>query len=288
MPLRSFSFVACLVLLSHTSGASALTTPGRTWGGTVIAVSPNKSQLGTNTNTNTNGLRVRGGGALELSPATIQLAETLAPKFGILSSTALYFAPAAAVLAAVRSDDIGDLNPLPLAIMSIVSIAWLTYGLSKRDLYVTLSNIAGCVGSLAYVVYLLPLLKSKKQLRQTQGVVVAGAASVLGLWTYLGLSGASSARISTALGRFAACLFVILAGSPLTTIQTVISTQDSSSILGSLTIAQVVNTFLWAAYGLAIRDTFVWGPNVAGLCLGLVQLALKLLFPVKKRATASS
>ena len=70
-----------------------------------------------------------GGGNLALSPETVQMAETLAPKIGILTSTALYFAPAAAVLSAIQSDDIGDLNPLPLAIMSIVSVAWLAYGL---------------------------------------------------------------------------------------------------------------------------------------------------------------
>ena len=32
---------------------------------------------------------------------------------------------------------------------------------------------------------------------------------------------------------------------------------------------------------LAAKDVFVWGPNGTGLILGLVQLALKLLYPTK-------
>lgn len=140
------------------------------------------------------------------------------------------------------------------------------------------------VTSAAYVLGILPLLaQRKKQLRTTQGVVLAGAASVLSLWTYLGVSHASPARISTLLGLFASGLFIVLSGSPLSSIKTVISTRDSSSILGTLTVAQVANTILWTAYGLAIKDRFVWAPNSVGLGLGLVQLALKLAFPAVKK-----
>ena len=38
---------------------------------------------------------------------------------------------------------------------------------------------------------------------------------------------------------------------------------------------------LWSLYGLAIQDKFVYGPNLTGLGLGLIQLALKLVFPSK-------
>eukprot|EP00591_Stephanopyxis_turris_P007379 CAMPEP_0195507818 /NCGR_PEP_ID=MMETSP0794_2-20130614/1185_1 /TAXON_ID=515487 /ORGANISM="Stephanopyxis turris, Strain CCMP 815" /LENGTH=288 /DNA_ID=CAMNT_0040634619 /DNA_START=35 /DNA_END=901 /DNA_ORIENTATION=+ len=229
---------------------------------------------------------VPNGGALSLSlsPEALRIAETIAPKIGVLTSTALYFAPAAAVLSAIRADDIGDLNPFPLAIMSVVSICWLAYGLSVRDPYVALSNLPGCVGSVGYVVGILPLLRGTSALRTTQGVVLAGAGVILSLWTYLGLSGASAARISSSLGLFASALFIVLSGSPLTTIKTVVSSKDSGSILGPLTVAQVINTALWSMYGLAVKDRFVWGPNVVGFGLGLAQLTLKILFPAKQMA----
>lgn len=217
--------------------------------------------------------------SLSLSPEAIRLAETLAPKLGVFTSTALYFAPAAAVITAIRNGDIGDLNPIPVCIMSTVSVSWLAYGLSARDPYVALSNIAGCIGSAGYVIGLLPLLTNHKQLRATQAVVWAGVSALLSAWTYLGLSNAPRSVVSSTMGMFGSVLFIILAASPLATIKTVVSSRNSKSILGPLTMAQVVNCALWTMYGFTVRDRFVWGPNVIGLTLGLAQLTLKLLFP---------
>jgi solute carrier family 50 protein (sugar transporter) len=178
------------------------------------------------------------------------------------------------------------LYQLPLAIMSIVSVAWLVYGLSIGDPYVALSNIAGCVASVGYVVGVLPLIKNRKDLRLVQSVVTGGAAATLGLWTWLVLSSTPLGKSSSVLGLFASSLFIILSGSPLSTIRTVMKDKNSASILGQLTIAQVVNTLLWSVYGLAVRNRFVWGPNVVGFGLGIIQLALKISFPTKKTATS--
>jgi len=92
--------------------------------------------------------------------------------------------------------------------------------------------------------------------------------------------------MSALLGMFASVGAVILSASPLSTIRSVLATRNSSSIMGTLTVAQVINTSLWTSYGLAIKDIFVWGPNAVGLGLGLVQLAFKLMFPEKKKAIA--
>ena len=221
------------------------------------------------------------GGAL--SPEALALAKTLAPQVGVLTSTALYFAPALSVWKAIKENDMGDLNPLPLAIMSIVSLSWLAYGLASRDKYVALSNIAGAIGSIGYVVGILPLLANSEDLRRTQTVLMGGVTAVIGLWSYLGVASVPIEKVTTLLGLFAASLFVVLSGSPLSTIRTVIQKKNSASILGSLTAAQVVNTSLWSVYGLAIKDRFVWGPNVVGLGLGLVQLALKISFPARNK-----
>ena len=73
---------------------------------------------------------------------------------------------------------------------------------------------------------------------------------------------------------------LLLFASPLSTIAEVLKTRDASSILAPLTLSQVANCALWTAYGIfAARDIFVWVPNGTGLVLGLIQLALKLLFP---------
>ena len=89
------------------------------------------------------------------------------------------------------------------------------------------------------------------------------------------------AKVQSALGSYATVLFIILSGSPLSTIKTVLSTRKSSTILAPFTMAQVTNCGLWSAYGLAIKDKFVFGPNLTGLSFGLIQLVLKILFPAK-------
>ena len=223
---------------------------------------------------------MRGGGSLDMSLDTNAFVTTLVPRIGILTSTLLYFSPLTAVRNASNQGSLGDLNPIPLAIMAVSSLCWLVYGLSIQDPYVTLSNVPGCIASIWYVTAVLPLLRGK-QLRSTQSLVVALSAMTINLWTWLSLTNKSITEVSAALGLFASALFVVLSGSPLSTIKTVLSTKSSKSILTQLTFAQVVNTSLWSAYGLAIRDKFVWGPNITGLGFGLIQLVLKVLFPSK-------
>lgn len=224
-------------------------------------------------------MEVRGGSSsLEMSPNS--LITTLVPKVGILTSTLLYFSPMAAVRAAIRDDSLGDLNPIPLAIMAVSSLCWLVYGLSVQDPYVTLSNVPGCIASIWYITAVLPLLKGS-QLQTTQNIILGLSALVINLWTYLSLTNKSIVKVRSALGLFASALFVVLSGSPLSTIKTVFSTRDSGSILAQFTFAQVTNTALWSAYGLAIKDKFVYGPNLTGLGFGLIQLFLKIVFPSK-------
>ena len=223
--------------------------------------------------------RIRGGGT-SLQMMSNPLIASLIPRLGVITSTLLYFSPMSAVRVASRDGSLGDLNPIPLALMAVASMCWLVYGLSIRNPFVTLSNLPGAVAAIWYVTAVLPLLKGN-QLETMQNTVVALSAITICLWTYLSLSDKPIAQVQSMLGLFASGLFIVLSGSPLSTIKTVLSTRNSGSILSSLTIAQVTNTALWSAYGLAIKDKFVYGPNLTGLGFGLVQLVLKLAFPSK-------
>merc|ERR1740117_1780262 len=136
-----------------------------------------------------------------------------------------------------------------------------------------------------------------KQLFWTQMTVLTSSITTLGLWSILGFltsdtlsksAVANGAVLGEALGIYASIFFIILCSSPLSTISKVIKTKNSSSILGQLTIAQCINTTLWSIYGLAVKDRFVYGPNIIGLGLGLIQLGLKILFPVPSSSSSSS
>jgi len=138
----------------------------------------------------------------------------------------------------------------------------------------------------------------------THTTILLSTATTLGVWALLGFMtssatetlslGASSAMVQTSgvvdevLGMYASLLFILLCGSPLSTIQHVVATKNSSSILGRFTLAQCLNTTLWSVYGLAVKDRFVYGPNCIGLGLGLIQLALKIIFPASRRGRPPS
>jgi len=204
-----------------------------------------------------------------LSMNAFRVITKIAPRLGIFTSTALYFSPALAVLKAVRASSLGDLNPIPLGIMAIASVSWLAYGLASRDPFVALSNIVGCIASIAYVIGILPLMGKNggRQLRTMQTIVISGAAGCLCLWTALVLSNLPSPTACSTLGLFASGIFIVLSGSPLSSIGEVISKKDASTILTPFMFAQLINTFLWSIYGLTIKDQFVWGPNIMVRCL---------------------
>jgi solute carrier family 50 (sugar transporter) len=215
-------------------------------------------------------------------------ANVWAPVAGVFTSNALYFSPLAATLERTKAGSMGDLNPLPAAITVLSTIAWLQYGLSVANPFVVASNVPGLTAAIAGFVMMLPLMRGSSDLRLTQTTFVGGCAATLGLWTWLVFSRVSVSARSSILGYWASALFVVLCAAPLSTIRKVIQRKNASSVYAPATAAQCANCGLWTAYGyLGIGDVFVWGPNLTGLVLGLLQLALKLIYPSSGKASSS-
>lgn len=68
-------------------------------------------------------------------------------------------------------------------------------------------------------------------------------------------------------------------GAPLSKISMVFQTRSSKYIHVPTMITSLVNGSLWFIYGLALGDYFVAVPNGLGAVLGVVQVALCILFP---------
>lgn len=213
------------------------------------------------------------------------------PLTGVFTSNALFMSPFTAVLARVRARSLGELNPLPVAMTVLSSWAWLQYGLSVPDPYIVAGNLPALTAAVYGLLVMLPLMNGAAHapaLNMVVAVFVGGCFCTFCLWAYLILGGGSSSERSSSLGSYATIIFIALAASPLSSIRTVIVTRDASSIYAPMTAAQCVNCLLWTVYGLAAaHDIFVWGPNLTGLTLGLVQLALKLCFPQKAGTLAA-
>lgn len=211
--------------------------------------------------------------------AESKLATLWFPLFGVLLSNVLYMAPMPAVYKAYNRGALGDLNVLPLAFMSVSTVSWLAYAFSVPNPFIVASNLPGAAVAMAYTVITLPLVRSPAERQAVQGVMVGSVGVVSLLWCYLIFSGIDASRRSFLLGAFGSAICVVLFASPLSTMGEVIATRNSASIYAPLTFAQVTNCGTWSVYGLAIGDIWVWGPNLCGLMLGLMQLLLKILFP---------
>eukprot|EP00977_Amphora_coffeiformis_P013223 scaffold3408_cov129-Amphora_coffeaeformis.AAC.18 len=220
----------------------------------------------------------------------VMIADTICPKLGLFTALFLFLSPLQAVRETVEVGELCNLNPLPISFMAIVSSSWLVYGLMINDLYVALSNVPGAILSVSYAIFLLPVLgnsawgddsqKSKRELRRMQTVLLGGAGVSFTLWTWLRFfSNMTSTAAAAILGSWASIFTVVLFGSPLITLQKVLRTRNSASILFRLAWAQTTNAALWTAYGMVKNQPFVYAPNAIGLVLGLIQLAVRTIIP---------
>ncbi len=211
------------------------------------------------------------------------LVDSVFPVIGVVLSNALYFAPLPAVISAARSGVLGPSSVLPQAVMVISTTAWVFYALSVPNFYITAANVPGVISSVYAISITLPLIPRDRlrEREQVQAVLVGGAAIDLFLWVFLIASEASAEHRSAVLGLYGSLICIVLFASPLATVRDVIATRNSASIYAPLTFAQVINCGTWTAYGLAVGDIWVWGPNAAGFALGLAQLSLKLTYPAR-------
>jgi aspartokinase/homoserine dehydrogenase 1 len=208
------------------------------------------------------------------------LAQRVCPSLGVLLSNLLYASPLPAVRTCVKNNELGTFNPVPSLLMMISTVAWLGYGFSVQDVYISTTNTFGVLAALAQIVFLLPLMKPGRQLSQAQIILLGGAACTLMFWFYLVFGGVDAMARAQALGIYATSVAIAFIASPLSTLGTVIEKRNSASILTPFAIAQTLNCSMWTVYGVAAtKDIFVWGPNGIGMLLGFVQLACKVLYP---------
>lgn len=97
--------------------------------------------------------------------------------------------------------------------------------------------------------------------------------------------GQSTAKLAT--GICATIVVLCFYTSPLSTLIQVVCTRNSVSIHLGLAVASLCNAALWVVYGLCVADYFVAGPNAIGVALGIIQLALRWIYPASTTTTSN-
>lgn len=84
---------------------------------------------------------------------------------------------------------------------------------------------------------------------------------------------------TTLIGTIGCALAVATCGSPLATIRTVIQDESTESMPFFTSLMFWFNALSWSSYGLFVsKDVMIYGPNLIGLALASIQMAMYVLF----------
>ncbi|XP_072976182.1 bidirectional sugar transporter SWEET16-like isoform X1 [Typha angustifolia] len=174
----------------------------------------------------------------------------------------------------VKNKSTEGFEPAPYAITLLSCSLWSYYGVSKPDglLIVTVNGIGVAFEAIYVTLFLTfaaPPLRAK-----TCILVAILEVGVLGaVITATSLAFHGSTRLMV-IGFLSAFLNVLMYGSPLMSMQTVIATRSVEYMPFLLSFFLFLNGGIWTIYAILDKDIFIGVPNGIGLFLGTIQLIL--------------
>lgn len=181
-------------------------------------------------------------------------------------SMQLSYLQTASKIISKRSDC--QLSPLPFVSLVTNCAVMSLYAFLRSNATVFIPNFSGFLtGIVCTCAFQTYTTEMKKEI-----FLVAGC--ILILAAYLTATGAAYP-----LGLVGVCLSVILMGSPLATLQTVIREKSTNSLPFLTSVTTFFNALSWALYGIIeANDVIVYMPNIIGLLLACVQLSLFVIY----------
>ncbi|CAL9781116.1 unnamed protein product [Musa acuminata subsp. burmannicoides] len=178
----------------------------------------------------------------------------------------------------VRNRSTEDFEPSPYVITLLNSSLWVYYGITKPGgLLIVTVNGVGVVMEAVYVA--LFLLYAAPPLKAKTAVLVAaldvGFFGAVALVTRLAVQGSSRVVV---IGLVCAFLNVLMYGSPLCAMRSVITRRSVEYMPFLLSFFLFLNGGIWTLYAILDKDIFIGIPNGIGLILGTSQLILYMIY----------
>ena len=164
---------------------------------------------------------------------------------------------------------VGGLSPIPFLSLLMNGSVWFIYGSVKNDLTICVPNFtAVAVGAVCVVQF---HLNSKERVPLIFYVVVL---AIIFSSIYLG-----SISDLTSLGLMGVFFSILLMGSPLSTVATVIREGNTDSMPFATSLTTFLNCLSWTSYGYIVaHDTLLWLPSFIGMILAIFQLLLFAIY----------
>jgi solute carrier family 50 (sugar transporter) len=171
-----------------------------------------------------------------------------------------------------KNGSVGSLSPVPFVALLMNCVIWAQYGLLKGNKIV---YVPGLTGALAGVICTIIYDGNSREIKKSSLYRIAFA--ILGVSTAMFMKGRSYE-----LGLVGCGISLALMASPLAAMGTVLRDRSTASMPFATSALTTLNVLVWLVYGLVVADDImIYGPNVAGLLICGLQMALYLRFGIQ-------
>ncbi|KMT14239.1 hypothetical protein BVRB_4g075980 [Beta vulgaris subsp. vulgaris] len=197
---------------------------------------------------------------------------------GNIISVLLFLSPLNTFIRIVRKKSTDGFESMPYVCTLLSTCLWTYYGIIRPGaLLVATVNGFGALVELVYVALFItfapPTMKAKTA--KLAAILDVGFLGAVILISNLMLEGET--RINM-IGTIGAGLNIIMYGSPLVALKTVIKTRSVEYMPFLLSLFSFLNGGIWTVYAALVKDFFLLVPNAIGFILGTIQLVVYVCY----------
>uniref|UniRef100_A0A5B7BQG6 Bidirectional sugar transporter SWEET n=1 Tax=Davidia involucrata TaxID=16924 RepID=A0A5B7BQG6_DAVIN len=207
---------------------------------------------------------------------------------GNIISVLVFLSPIGTFWRIVKHRSTEDFDSLPYICTLLNSSLWTYYGITKPGGFLVATvNGFGFIVETIYVALFLIFAPANMRAKTTILVAIldVGFLAAAVVVTQLALQG--DVRID-AIGFVCAGLNIVMYGSPLAAMRTVVTTKSVEYMPFFLSFFLFLNGGVWVFYALLVHDYFLAVPNGTGFILGTAQLVLYAIYRNAKPSKAIS
>ena len=200
-----------------------------------------------------------------------------------LAGSALNLTPLMTAYTMSLRGTVGKVSPVPFLMVSFNGFCWSIYGSVLRNWFpLVAANAVGASTGLAALCVYASYARDERA-RQLLTFLIATTFGVIGFTRDALVDPLLAPLTQMRLGTLCVFVTVLMFASPLVTVKEVLRTRSAASMSLPMTIASLTSCSFWLGFGTCVNDVFIYFPNIAGLILSALQLALFAKFGTPKR-----
>ncbi|KNA07420.1 hypothetical protein SOVF_171620 [Spinacia oleracea] len=189
----------------------------------------------------------------------------------------MFLSPVSTFKRIVENRSTENFESVPYICTLLNSCLWTYYGIIKPELLVSTINGFGVFVEIIYVILFLIFAPRRMKMKTwiLVGLLDVGFLTAAIIVPKLALQGTHQID---ALGFICAGLNVVMYGSPLAAMKTVVTTKSVEYMPFLLSFFFFLNGAIWSLYAVLRQDIYLMVPNGIGCFLGVIQLVLYAIY----------